>query len=120
MTSTTTIARSAGIGPRTKRFQVTDEYGFTGGTRTQNVLDALGRSDLSEMDDRTRVIAQAIRKAYASCRISPALARHLRELRPYQVVKFVTTVAERYQGEPTIGHIADDWLNAHAAELIAA
>lgn len=122
MTSTTaTIARSAGIAPRTKRFELTDEYGIgLGGGRTTNVLDALANPDRSEMDQRTRVVAQAVRKAYLTGRMNVELARHLREaLTPYQVVGFVILVAERYQGQPTIGHLADEWLNAHTAELTA-
>lgn len=114
------VARTAGIAPRTKRFQLTDEYGLRyGGSRAEHVLAALCRSDKTpDLDSRTRVIANAIYKSLTTGRMNPGLAVRLTaDYSPYRVCALVAHVARMYEGDPTIGHIADTWLNQHAAEL---
>jgi hypothetical protein len=120
MTATKTIAAAAGIAPRTRKFALTDEFGsrFDGG-RTSHVLAALARSDKTpELDQRTRIVAMAVQKSLSTGRMTPALAvRMIADYTPYQVCGVVAKIAEKFEGDPTIGELADFWINAHAEEL---
>lgn len=119
MTTTQTIAKAAGISPRTKRFVLTDEYGMAyDGGRTAHVLAALARSDKTELDQRIRIIAIAVQKSLSTARMNPALAvRMIADYSPYQVCGVVAKIADTYEGFPSIGELADFWINAHAEEL---
>lgn len=118
--TTAQIARAAGISPRTKRFVLRDEYGLAyDGGQAAHVLAALARSDKTpDLDQRTRIVAIAVSKSYNTGRMNSGLAvRMVADYSPYQVCGVVATIAERYQGEPTIGELADFWINRHAEEL---
>lgn len=121
MTTTQTIAKAAGIAPRTRKFVLTDECGFAyDGNRNTHVLAALNRSDKTpELDERTRRIAQAVYKSLTTTgRMNSSLAvRILADYTPYQVCGVVAKISEKFEGEPTIGELADFWINKHAEEL---
>lgn len=120
MTATQTIAKAAGIAPRTKKFVLTDEWDMPhDGNRNTNVLAALCRSDKTpDLDWRTRTIANAVFKSLTTGRMNSALAvRILADYTPYQVCGVVAKISERFEGEPTIGELADFWINQHAEEL---
>lgn len=117
---TADLAQAAGIAPRTKRFVLRDEYGVAyDGTRSEHVLDALCRSDITPtIDFRTRIVALGLRKCYTTGRMNVQLARRVREdCTPYQLCGLVTKISAMFTGEPTIGELADFWINAHADEL---
>jgi hypothetical protein len=114
------IARAAGIAPRTKNFVLRDEYGFAfDGSRTEHVLDALQREDLAPgLGQRTRICAIALRKCYATGRMNVELARHVRErCTPYQLCALLARITALYPGFPTVGELADGWINEHREEL---
>lgn len=117
---TAEIAKAAGIAPRTKRFVLCDEYGWAyEGFRCEHVLAALQRSDKTPaLDFRARVVAMGIYKSFTTGRMDIHLARRIREqYTPYQICALVAKIANAYQGEPTIGDLADFWINRHANEL---
>lgn len=121
--TTREIAQAASIGPRTKHFRLTDEYGLAyDGGRTYHVLAALGRSDKTPaLDQRTRIVAAGMFKCFTTGRMNVHLARYLREdLTPYQLCGIVAKIANSYQGWPSIGDLADTWINQHAAGLAGA
>lgn len=114
------IARAAHISPRTKRFVLRDEYGYAyDGTRTEHVLAAFQRSDHTpDIDSRTRTVALGLWKCYITGRMNVELARRVREqYTPHQLCALLARIANEYQGEPTIGMLADTWVNQHATEL---
>jgi hypothetical protein len=115
--TTAQIAKAAGIAPRTKNFVLRDEYGFAlDGGRTIHVLAAIQKVDI--MDQRTKVAALALFKCYTTGRMNAELARRVREqYSPYQLCGLVVKIAENYDGTPTIGDLADFWINAHRDEL---
>ncbi|MFF4026934.1 hypothetical protein ACFYY5_29200 [Nocardia elegans] len=111
------IAKAAGIAPRTKHFVLRDEYGFAlNGGRTEHVLTAIQRVD--GIDQRTRVAASALFKCYTTGRMNIDLARRVREqYSPYQLCGLVVKIANAYDGVPTIGDLADFWINEHRNEF---
>jgi hypothetical protein len=113
------VAKAAGIAPRTKRFEVCDNYGLAyEGGRTAHVMAALCRSDLTPaLDYRTRIVANGLYKCYNTGRMNPYLANRLTAYTPYQVCRVVAKIANAFPGDPTIGALADDWINAHADSL---
>lgn len=114
------VAVAAGIAPRTKTFVLTDEYGFAyDGGRSSHVLAALARSDKSEgLDSRTRLVAMGLHKCYGTGRMNVQLARRIREqYSPYQICALVAKIADLYDGEPTIGELADFWINTNSEKL---
>lgn len=118
MTAASVIAKAAGIAPRTKRFIIRDEYGIPcDGGRTETVLAALGRSDLTPtLTARIHTVAYAIRKSLTTGRMDPATANRLTAYTPYQVCAVVARVADLCP-EETIGGICDGWLIAHYADI---
>lgn len=119
-TKTRDVAKAAGIASRTKRFVLRDQYGVAyDGGRSEHVLAALCRSDKTpDLDWRTRTIANAVYKSITTGRMNPSLAvRMTADYSPYQVCGVVAKIAQMYDGEPTIGELADFWINAHAEEL---
>ena len=119
-TKTTDVARAAGIAPRTKRFVLRDEYGFAyEGFRCEHVLAALQRSDKTPgLEHRARIVAMGLYKSFTTGRMNIHLARRVREqYSPYQLCALVAKIANAYTGEPTIGDLADFWINEHADEL---
>lgn len=111
------IANAAGIAPRTKRFVLTDEYGFAcEGSRSELVLAALARSDKTDLPAEVHTAAYALRK-YVNTGRSPAdFAMRVMSATPYQVCAMVATIV-RDCPETTIGGICDDWLPANRAAL---
>lgn len=119
-TKTADIAKAAGIAPRTKRYVLRDEYGWAyDGFRCEHVLAALQRSDKTpELESRARVVAMGLYKSFTTGRMDIHLARRVREqYTPYQICALVAKVANSYDGFPTIGDLADSWINSHADEL---
>lgn len=112
------IASALRISPRTKRFDIKDEYGLTISTdRTTNVLSSLANSDRSEVPCRIRTVAYALLKSIETARMNPVTSLRLRlETSPYQVCERVARIANQCP-EQEIGGICDVWLPAHHAEL---
>lgn len=120
VTTTKIVAQAVGIAPRTKKFVLTDQWDMPyAGNRNTNVLAALCRSDKTpDLDRRTRTIANAVFKSLTTGRMNSSLAmRILVDYSPYQVCGVVAKISEKFEGEPTIGELADFWINAYAAEL---
>ena len=118
--TTAQVARSVGIGPRTKRFTLRDDDGvpYDGG-RTDLILAALSRCDRSDLPAEVHTVAWAVRKSYTSARMNATAAMRLRFMTPYQVCALVATVA-RECPETTTGGICDGWLPDHIDRLTAA
>lgn len=116
------IARAAHITPRTKNFVLCDEYGLTyGGGRTEHVLAALQNCDRTpELSQRIRICAIGLGKCFITGRMNVELSRYVLEATPYQICALLARIAALYQGFPTIGELADTWINAHREELAAA
>lgn len=113
------IARAAGIGPRTKKFALCDEYGHViHGKRSAHVLAAVSRSDKTpELSADVHRIAYAIHKCFSTGRMDLMLAKRVREdYSPYRVCALVAQVVNA-DPDANIGQIADYWINAHAEEL---
>lgn len=119
------IAHAIGIAPRTKRFEVIGADGLPvfmigEAERWEHVISAirLARTERQAVDTRTYIIACAITKWINTGRANPTAAMQVRGLSPYQVCALVAEVSRKYDGEPTIGELADFWLNEHAADLL--
>jgi len=115
--TTAQVARSVGIGPRTKRFTLTDRDGIAyDGSRTELILAALSRSDKSELAAEVHTVAYAVRKSMVTARMNATAAMRLRGMSPYRVCALVATVA-RECPETTTGGICDEWLPQHIERL---
>lgn len=125
MIKTTEIAKVVGITPRTKRFESVDGDGLPvfypdEAERWEHVLSAvrLARTERQDVSMRVYIIAVALHKSATTGRMNFGLLRRLREqYTPYQICALIARIANIYQGEPTIGDLADFWLNRHADEL---
>lgn len=120
MTTAKQIAKAAGISPNTKRFVLTDEYGFAyDGSRNEHVLAALQRSDKTpDLPQDARIVAMGIYKSLTTARMNVMLANRVREdYSPYRLCQMVAQVANKVGPNPSIGLIADTWLNEHKDEL---
>jgi hypothetical protein len=115
------IARAIKVAPRTKRFELRDEYGCRyEGRQAHLVLAALGRSDRSEgLSTETRTVAYALWKSMTTCRMNATVANRICEMTPYQVCGIVAKVAAECP-ETTTGGICDGWLPKHQHELVSA
>lgn len=115
------IATAARISPRTKHYVMCDELGLADDRympRHMQVMAALNRSDRTSIDFRERVVAMALVKSINTGRMNVNLARRVREdYTPYQICALVAKISAAYQGDPTIGDLADFWINAHAEQL---
>jgi hypothetical protein len=117
--SSAQVARSVGIGPRTKRFVLTDRDGIPyDGSRTELILAALSRPDKSDLPVEIHTVAYAVRKSLVTARMRATYAMRLRFMSPYQVCALVATVA-RECPETTTGGICDEWLPQHIDRLTA-
>lgn len=124
-TDAKTIAQAVGIAPRTKRFTALDSEGypvfFTGeAERWEHVVSAvrMARTDRGVVTMRVYLIAVALHKAMTTGRMNVNLARRVREqYSPYQVCALIAKTDALYEGEPTIGELADFWFNQHADRL---
>lgn len=116
------IARMIHVTPRTTKFVLRDEYGFTySGGRTEHVLAALQNPDRTpELDQRTRICAIGLGKCFITGRMNFEMTTRVLEATPYQICALLARIAALYQGFPTIGDLADTWINAHREELTAA
>jgi hypothetical protein len=114
-----TIAASAGIAPRTKRFILRDEYDLAyDGGRTEHVLAALSRSDKTPgLGQHTRKVAYSIYKCLTTGRMNPTLSLRIQGYSPYRVCALVAKVASTTEESIQIGELADDWINQHADQL---
>lgn len=124
MTVTTAqIAKAAGIAPRTKDFVLRDEFGFAhDGSRTDHVLSALGRDDLTPgVGQAVYIAAHALRKCYVTGRMNSQLAATMPQRTPYQLCKMVAHIVNGVGTDQIIAHsvgpIADVWINAHRDEF---
>ena len=116
--TTAQVARSVGVGPRSKRFVLRDAdgIGYDGG-RSELVLAALSRSDKSpDLPFEVHTVAYAVRKSLVTARMRAEYAMRLRAMSPYRVCALVARVA-RECPETTTGGICDDWLSGHIGRL---
>ncbi len=120
MTQITTgqVARSIGVGPRSKRFVLRDADGVAyDGSRSELVLAALSRSDKSpDLPADVHTVAYAVRKSLVTARMRPGPALRLRAMSPYRVCGLVARVAQECP-ETTTGGICDDWLPGNIERL---
>lgn len=116
--TTTQIARSLGVAPRTKRYILRDEYGLPyQGRHYSHVFAALGRSDLTpDLSERVHTVAYALRKCMISGRMPAESENRIADYSPYRMCALVARIA-RECPETTIGGICDDWLIANHASL---
>lgn len=115
--TTAQVARSVGIGPRTKRFVLRDRDGIPyDGSRTELILAALSRCDKSDLPAEVHTVAYAVRKSLTTARMNATAAMRLRFMSPYRVCALVATVA-RECPETTTGGICDGWLPGHIDRL---
>lgn len=124
MTTTQDIAKAVGIAPRTKRFEAIGMDGlpvFMVGEaeRWEHVISAirLARTERKMLDMRTYIVALAVAKWINTGRANPTAAMKVRARSPYQVCALVARISELFKGDPTIGELADFWINEHAEEL---
>ena len=112
------VARSVGVGPRSRRFVLRDAEGVAyDGGRSELVLAALSRSDKSpDLPCEVRVVAYAVRKSLVTARMRAEYAMRVRLMSPYQVCALVAAVA-RECPETTTGGICDEWLPRHVERL---
>ena len=115
--TTVQVARSAGIGPRTKQFALRDGDGvpYDGG-RAELVLAALSRSDKTDLPAEVHTVAYAVRKSLITARMRPGPAVRLQGMSPYRICALVARVA-RECPETTTGGICDGWLPGHIERL---
>ena len=118
--TTTRVARSIGIGPRSKRFVLRDADGVPyDGLRAELVLAALARSDKSpDLPADVHTVAHAVRKSLVTARMRPGPALALRAMSPYRICALVARVACECP-ETTTGGICDEWLPQHIERLTA-
>lgn len=120
MTTTTAIARSIGVTPRTKRFELRDADGIRyDGGRTELVLAALSRSDKTPgLSAQAHTVAYAVRKSLVTARMNAGAANKLTAMTPYRVCALVAAVI-RECPETTTGGICDMWLPANIQRLVS-
>ena len=122
------LAAIVGIASRTKRFEALDRDGFTvfndgaefDAERWEHVLAAVrfARTEYMAISMRLYIVAVAVAKCIHTGRMNTALrSRVTNEYTPYQIIALVTKISVLFEGEPTIGELADFWINRHAAEL---
>ena len=121
------LAAVVGISPRTKRFEALDRDGFTvfvdgaefGAERWEHVLAAVrfARTEYMAISMRLYIVAVALNKCIQTGRMNCTLRSRVTGYSPYQLVALVTKISDMFEGEPTIGELADFWINAHAGEL---
>ena len=115
--TTAQVARSVGIGPRSKRFVLRDQDGIAyDGSRTELLLAALSRSDKSDLPAEVHTVAYAVRKSLTTARMQASAAVRLMAMPPYRVCALVAAVA-RECPETTTGGICDGWLPQHIERL---
>ncbi|MEU8151737.1 hypothetical protein [Nonomuraea sp. NPDC048901] len=113
------IAKALGVGTRTRKFVLRDEYGIElrdGSRRYAKVLAALSRSDMSDLPIRIHTVAYALRKCMVSGRMNAASENRIADYSPYQLCALVARIASECP-ETTIGGICDGWLLANHADL---
>lgn len=112
------LAKALGIGPRTRKFTIQDEYGITvDAGRTESVLTALARTDLSDVPRRIHTVAYALLKSISTGRMNPGTSLRLTlDTSAYQICAVVAKIANECP-EQEIGGICDVWLSKHHAEL---
>lgn len=112
-TSAKEIATSAKIGPRTKKVEIRDEYGFvisSGARGYDTTLAIIARSDLTpELSSRIHTVAYALRKCMTSARMPAESENRIATYSPYQICALVARISDECT-EETIGGICDEWL----------
>jgi hypothetical protein len=113
------VAQAAGISSRTKRYMVCDEYDLPiDRTMSRHLQVLVGLLRSGRLATREYTVVSALLKAINTGRINVFLLRRIREdYTPYQICGLVAKVSAMYDGEPTIGELADFWFNAHADQL---
>jgi hypothetical protein len=119
---TSEVAKAAGIAPRTKRYVARDAQGYVLNSYApphEQVFAVLGRYDITpSIDDRVRVAVLALEKSINTGRMNVHLAGRVRgQYTPYQLCALVSRVASESGEAATIGYLADQWINEHAADL---
>lgn len=113
------IAKAIGVGTRTRKYVMQDEYGIavrSGMRPYADVLATLSRSDLSDLPQRIHTVAYALRKCMVSARMPAASENRIATYSPYQMCALVARVAAECP-ETTIGGICDIWLMDNHASL---
>jgi hypothetical protein len=114
------IARAAGIGPRTRKVTIRDEYGsvISGKQRRYaDVLAVLSRSDFTpDLSSRVHTVAYALRKCMTSARMPAESENRIADYSPYRLCALVARIS-RECPEETIGGICDNWLMSHHNDL---
>jgi hypothetical protein len=118
MTKAADIAKAAGIAPRTKRYQLRDEYGYVyDGARYEHVLCALMRTDRTEgLSMKVRTVAIALHKSISTARMNCSSSLRIQAYTPYRLCALVARIADECP-ETTIGGICDRWIAQHHGEL---
>ncbi len=119
------LAKLIGISPRTKRFEATDKDGFPvfyadEADLWEHVTSAvrLARTERMAISMRLYIVAVALHKCISTGRMNIQLrSRVTNQYTPYQLCGLITKISDMFEGEPTIGELADFWINRHAAEL---
>lgn len=119
------IAKAVGIAPRTKRYRALNTNGYPllmvgEAERWEEVFYAIraARTDRQTVSMRTFIVVCALTKAMHTCRMNVHLARRIREqYTPYQLCMLVAKISAKFEGQPSIGELADEWINKHADQL---
>lgn len=92
------IAKAAGIGTRTRRVVIRDEYGFVisgEGRSYADTLAVLSRSDLTPgLSARVHTVAYALRKCMVSGRMNPTSENRIAAYSPYRLCALVARIAD--------------------------
>lgn len=111
------IAKALGVGPRTTRYVLCDEFGYAyDGSRYEHVLSALARSDRTDLPARVHTVAYALYKSLSTGRMQPTSANRIAVYSPYQLCAVVARIAKECP-ETTIGGICDGWIGANHTSL---
>lgn len=122
------LASIVGIAPRTKRYEALDRDGFTvfrdgaefDAERWEHVLAAVrfARTEYMAISMRLYIVAVALNKCAVTGRMNLTLKRRVTEqYTPYQLCALIVKISDMFEGEPTIGELADFWINRHADQL---
>lgn len=115
------IAKALGIGTRTRDYVMRDREGYTilgqyDTPRYARVLNSLGRSDISDVTYRIRIVAIALAKSIGTGRMHPVSSTRIQAYTPHRLCALVARIA-RDCPETTIGGICDGWLKDNHADL---
>lgn len=115
------IARSIGVGARTKKYVLRDRNGdrildAMDAPSWDAVLCAVSRVDISDLPGHVHTVAFALRKCITTGRMNPISALRIASYTPYQICALVARIV-RECPETTVGGICDDWITPHHDSL---